>query len=113
MIDPPWENRSVKRSRRYATLPAPTLAHLPLEALMHPEGCLVALWVTNRERIRRCVDEELLPALGLVCAAKWHWLKLTDEGRPVSPLVRVCHGGLLATGTESIQNLTNCATNDQ
>ena len=28
------------------------IAALPVRALCHPRGALVALWVTNRERIR-------------------------------------------------------------
>ena len=48
---------------------------------------LVALWVTNRERLRRFVDAELLPAWGLVPAALWFWLKVTARGALVTPLV--------------------------
>ncbi|GAB4823688.1 hypothetical protein N2152v2_010734 [Parachlorella kessleri] len=49
-------------------------------------GCLVALWVTNRERHRRFIEKELLPAWGLQHIATWWWLKVTPEGQPVSRL---------------------------
>ena len=88
-------------------------ALLPLRQLCHPAGALVALWVTNRERIRRYVEHELLPAWGcvlhaLACfghcfvaatrptdlhrahrlelVAEWHWLKVAADGSPALPL---------------------------
>jgi len=51
------------------------------------EGALVALWMTNRERLWRFVEAELLPAWGLAPVATWLWLKLADDGRPTTPLV--------------------------
>ena len=51
---------------------------------------VLALWVTNRERHRRFVDAELLPVWGLRHVATWHWLKVTDGGELVSPLVLLC-----------------------
>ena len=51
------------------------------------EGCLVAMWVTNRERHRRFVEQELLPFWGLHIVATWHWLKVTRAGEAVTPLV--------------------------
>lgn len=52
------------------------------------DGCLVAMWVTNRERHQRFVHEELLPHWGLQHVATWIWLKVTDCGELVSPLVQ-------------------------
>lgn len=49
---------------------------------------MVALWVTNRERLRAFVQAELLPAWGLAPAAEWFWLKVTARGALVTPLVR-------------------------
>lgn len=46
------------------------------------------MWVTNRERLRRFVDQELLPKWGLEQVATWFWLKVTNSGQLVSPLVR-------------------------
>ena len=47
----------------------------------------MALWVTNRERLRRFVEQDLLPAWGLVLLASWFWVKVTDGGELVGPLV--------------------------
>lgn len=57
-----------------------------LSMMMQGMG-LLALWVTNRERHRRFVDAELLPAWGLRQVAAWYWLKVTDDGQLVSSLV--------------------------
>ena len=51
------------------------------------DGCLVAMWVTNRERHQRFIYEELLPHWGLQQVATWSWLKVTNSGELVSPLV--------------------------
>ncbi|PRW33311.1 methyltransferase 2 [Chlorella sorokiniana] len=86
VLDPPWENASAKRSARYPTLPSRNLLGLPLRQLMCQGGCLVAMWITNRERHRRFIDSELLPGWGLRHLATWHWLKVTDHGQLVSRL---------------------------
>ena len=43
--------------------------------------------MTNRSRLWRFMERELLPAWGLTIAATWLWLKVTNYGEPVSPLV--------------------------
>lgn len=95
VIDPPWENRSVKRSApggvrassSYQMLPNRKLLALPVADLASP-GCLVALWVTNREKLRKFIENELLLKWKLRHVATWHWLKAAQDGRPVTPLVR-------------------------
>ena len=47
--------------------------------------------MTNRERLRRFVDQELLVKWGLEQVATWFWLKVTNNGQLVSPLVRPLH----------------------
>lgn len=86
VLDPPWENKSAKRGSKYPTLPSRNLKGIPLQKLMRADGCLVALWVTNRERHHRFIHEELLPHWGLNHVATWFWLKVTDSGELVSPL---------------------------
>ncbi|KAL3160646.1 hypothetical protein ABBQ32_010569 [Trebouxia sp. C0010 RCD-2024] len=86
VLDPPWENKSAKRGSKYPTLPSRNLKGIALQKLMHADGCLVALWVTNRERHHRFIREELLPHWGLKQVATWFWLKVTDSGELVSPL---------------------------
>lgn len=51
------------------------------------DGCLVGLWVTNRERHLRFIHDELLPHWKLSLVATWYWLKVTGRGELVSPLV--------------------------
>ncbi|KAL0023098.1 hypothetical protein WJX77_000936 [Trebouxia sp. C0004] len=90
VLDPPWENKSAKRGSKYPTLPSRDLKAIPLQKLMHQEGCLVAMWVTNRERHHRFIHEELLPHWGLLHVATWLWLKVTNAGELVS-LLEVTH----------------------
>lgn len=47
----------------------------------------MALWVTNRERLRSFVDLQLLAAWRLQHVATWYWVKVDAESRqPVMPL---------------------------
>uniref|UniRef100_A0A8C4Q919 Methyltransferase-like protein 4 n=1 Tax=Eptatretus burgeri TaxID=7764 RepID=A0A8C4Q919_EPTBU len=85
VIDPPWENKSVKRSRRYSWLDASSLLALPISRLAYP-GALVAVWLTNRARLRRFTLNHLLPAWNIRPLAFWLWVKVTTEGEFISPL---------------------------
>lgn len=64
---------------------------------------MLALWVTNRERHRRFIDAELLPAWGLRHVTTWHWLKVTDDGQLVSPLVLLCTASSLHEIAASVE----------
>ena len=59
-----------------------------LISIMLQDDCLVALWVTNKERHLRFIHEELLPHWEYSLCATWYWLKITCEGQLTSPLVR-------------------------
>ncbi|XP_063062615.1 N(6)-adenine-specific methyltransferase METTL4 isoform X3 [Engraulis encrasicolus] len=85
VLDPPWENKSVKRSSRYSFLPSSQLKQLPVDVLSSPE-CLVVTWVTNRPRHLRFVKEELYPHWGVQVLAEWLWVKVTRAGEFVFPL---------------------------
>lgn len=85
IIDPPWENKSVKRSRRYSSLPTSQLKRLPIPLLAAPD-CLVVTWVTNRPSHLQCVRDELYPHWGVEVAAEWLWVKVTTSGQFVFPL---------------------------
>ncbi|XP_061778183.1 N(6)-adenine-specific methyltransferase METTL4 isoform X3 [Nerophis ophidion] len=85
VMDPPWENKSVKRSRRYSSLPSSQLKRLPLPSLASP-NCLVVTWVTNRPKHLRFVRDELYPHWGVEIVAEWLWVKVTTEGQFVFPL---------------------------
>nr|XP_040023833.1 N(6)-adenine-specific methyltransferase METTL4 [Gasterosteus aculeatus aculeatus] len=85
VMDPPWENKSVKRSRRYSSLPSSQLKRLPIPTLASP-NCLVVTWVTNRPSHLRFVRDELYPHWGLEVVAQWFWVKVTASGEFVFPL---------------------------
>ncbi|RDX75858.1 Methyltransferase-like protein 2, partial [Mucuna pruriens] len=80
MVDPPWENASAYQKSRYPTLPNKYFLSLPIKQLTHTEGALVALWVTNREKLRCFVERELFPAWGVSYAATFYWLKVKENG---------------------------------
>ncbi|KAL5126921.1 Methyltransferase-like protein 2 [Glycine soja] len=80
VVDPPWENASAHQKSRYATLPNRYFLSLPIKQLTHTEGAIVALWVTNREKLRSFVERELFPAWGVSYAATFYWLKVKQNG---------------------------------
>ncbi|XP_077126426.1 N(6)-adenine-specific methyltransferase METTL4 isoform X1 [Ranitomeya variabilis] len=85
VIDPPWENKSVKRSKRYNYLSPMEIKRLPIPALAAPD-CLVITWVTNRQKHLRFVKEELYPHWSIRALAEWHWVKITHSGEFVFPI---------------------------
>ncbi|KAJ8385841.1 hypothetical protein AAFF_G00181970 [Aldrovandia affinis] len=85
VLDPPWENKSVKRSNRYGFLPSSQLRQLPVPLLCAP-GCVVATWVTNRQKHLRFVRDELYPHWGVEVLAEWLWVKVTRSGEFVFPI---------------------------
>ncbi|CAK6970218.1 N(6)-adenine-specific methyltransferase METTL4 isoform X2 [Scomber scombrus] len=85
VMDPPWENKSVKRSRRYSSLPSSQLRRLPVPLLASP-NCLVVTWVTNRPSHLRYICDELYPHWGVEVVAEWFWVKVTTSGQFVFPL---------------------------
>ncbi|NXU87250.1 METL4 protein, partial [Xiphorhynchus elegans] len=85
VIDPPWENKSVKRSNRYNLLSSSQIKQIPVPALAAP-NCLVVTWVTNRQKHLRFVKDELYPHWSVKTLAEWHWVKITNAGEFVLPL---------------------------
>lgn len=85
VLDPPWENKSVKRSSRYGFLPSSQIRQLPVQMLC-ATGCVVVTWVTNRPSHLRFVREELYPHWGVKLLAEWLWVKVTQKGELVFPL---------------------------
>ncbi|CAI0425486.1 unnamed protein product [Linum tenue] len=86
LIDPPWENASAHQKLKYPTLPNRYFLSLPIKKLAHSDGALVGLWVTNRERLRNFVEEELFPSWGVTYAASLFWLKVKADGSLTSDL---------------------------
>ncbi|NXJ63971.1 METL4 protein, partial [Rostratula benghalensis] len=85
VIDPPWENKSVKRSNRYSYLSSWQIKQIPVRALA-ASNCLVVTWVTNRQKHLRFVKDELYPHWSVKTLAEWHWVKITRTGEFVLPL---------------------------
>ncbi|KAM3679536.1 N(6)-adenine-specific methyltransferase METTL4 isoform 3-T3 [Ammospiza maritima maritima] len=85
VIDPPWENKSVKRSNRYSSLSSWQIKQIPVPALA-ASNCLVVTWVTNRQKHLRFVKDELYPHWSVKTLAEWHWVKITTAGEFVLPL---------------------------
>uniref|UniRef100_A0A8C8SMM1 Methyltransferase like 4 n=1 Tax=Pelusios castaneus TaxID=367368 RepID=A0A8C8SMM1_9SAUR len=85
VIDPPWQNKSVKRSNGYSHLSSWQIKQIPIPALAAP-NCLVVTWVTNRQKHLRFVKEELYPHWSVKTLAEWHWVKVTRSGEFVFPL---------------------------
>ncbi|KFK44069.1 hypothetical protein AALP_AA1G212000 [Arabis alpina] len=91
VIDPPWENASAHQKSKYPTLPNRYFLSLPIKQLAHAEGALVALWVTNREKLLNFVEKELFPAWGIKYAATIYWLKVKPDGTLICDLDLVHH----------------------
>lgn len=63
---------------RYPTLPNRHFLYIPVRQLAHTQGALVALWVTNREKLRVFVEKELFPAWGVTDVTVFYWLKVNS-----------------------------------
>ncbi len=60
---------------RYNRLWEVDLEQLPLSSLA-ADGALIVVWVTNKQKLLRYVQEKLFPAWGVQQAAQWLWLKV-------------------------------------
>lgn len=88
VLDPPWGNRSAKRSGRYDTM---RQRRTPLDSLQDmlgkhiaPQG-LVACWITNKAEVRTRALQAF-EAWGLNCIEEWAWLKTTATGIPMTEI---------------------------
>jgi N6-adenosine-specific RNA methylase IME4 len=97
LLDPPWPNRSVKRTHKtanstYATAQSLGAIHqlimgMDLDVLM-ADSCLVAIWITNKPAVRDLVlgANGLFDCWGVELVEEWVWLKTTVHGEPVTPI---------------------------
>ncbi|XP_076954746.1 methyltransferase-like protein 2 [Bidens hawaiensis] len=86
VIDPPWENGSANQKLKYPTLPDRYFLSLPIKRLAHADGALVALWVTNKEKLRVFVEKDLFPKWGVEYMTTYYWLKVKADGSLISEL---------------------------
>lgn len=59
---------------------------LPIEKLAHKDGALVALWVTNKEKLRVFIEKDLFPKWGVKYLATHYWLKVKADGSLIGEL---------------------------
>eukprot|EP01083_Nonionella_stella_P289714 985898_1 len=86
VADPPWHNKSVKRSKRYKTINHEHLLQMPVRQLLDSRsGGYVAIWVTNDPKLSEFVKNTLLPKWGCAYYGTWYWLKVCDSGELVMP----------------------------
>nr|KAJ3423176.1 hypothetical protein HK105_000991 [Polyrhizophydium stewartii] len=87
LLDPPWPNKSVERSGSYDHMDCWQLKRIPI-AKITDAGAIIAVWVTNKQKVHDLVKNRLFPAWGVELAAEWMWLKVSSQGEPVVPLDR-------------------------
>ncbi|KXG51038.1 uncharacterized protein PGRI_066100 [Penicillium griseofulvum] len=110
LMDPPWPNKSVRRSKHYQTHHYSEMDVLTeglrdiLRAHSHneiqdglrqsephtgrpiqSEQSIAAIWITNAEKVRRAAYEALRGAGFCICE-EWIWVKTTWDGQPISAL---------------------------
>ncbi|XP_054711394.1 N(6)-adenine-specific methyltransferase METTL4-like [Uloborus diversus] len=85
VLDPPWENKSVRRKRGYSVMPCDALQHLSLNEICN-ENCLIVVWVTNNKKQIAFVQNELFPKWHVSFHVIWHWSKITQKGQSIHPI---------------------------
>lgn len=93
LLDPPWPNRSARRSAAYGTFDTTVsslddlqdlLSSLPFPDFLAEDG-YIAIWITNRPSVRQAVIQ-LFEAWGVQLVEEWIWVKTTEQGEPVCEL---------------------------
>ncbi|RMZ89302.1 hypothetical protein DV736_g3462, partial [Chaetothyriales sp. CBS 134916] len=89
LMDPPWANRSVRRSKQYKTAEGqpgdPFLHTLPIVDNHLREDGVVAIWIANKP-VDRVKVEATMQEHGLQLVEEWTWTKITSHGEPVTAL---------------------------
>ena len=107
LFDPPWPNRSVRRSGHYHTqtyMDMDVLVQTVRDILRvclrgldpnsesnlgkvsgNQEECIAAVWVTNSPKARKATYDAIQEA-GLVVSEEWIWVKTTTNGEPITPI---------------------------
>ncbi|KAK3089573.1 hypothetical protein FSP39_004726 [Pinctada imbricata] len=82
VMDPPWENKSVKRKKMYKTLTSQDFSKIPIPRLA-AHNALIIVWVTNRMKHVDFIKECLFPAWNVQYLTDWFWIKVTTKGQMV------------------------------
>lgn len=100
LLDPPWENKSVRRSKKYQT--RRKVEEGPLSVLQDMlgkhigPGAIVACWITNKESARTAALKTL-ETWGVDVIEEWVWLKTTVHGEPICDI-----GGIMRRPYETL-----------
>nr|XP_053650085.1 N(6)-adenine-specific methyltransferase METTL4-like isoform X3 [Cherax quadricarinatus] len=96
VMDPPWQNKYVRRRTHnhgshhgYDMLTVGEILQFPVGDLLN-DGALLMIWCTNNSSLL----QELLQGLSgwnVELAATWYWLKVTKAGELITPLEGVTH----------------------
>ncbi len=90
LLDPPWANRSVRRSGKYSTaeshggLDPMTALEGMLDQHVAPAG-LVGCWITNKAAVRTAALDAFAK-WDVELVEEWVWVKVTSRGEPVTEL---------------------------
>lgn len=88
VMDPPWNNRSAKRSGQYDTMHQKRTPFDSLQEMLGkhiaPQG-LIACWITNRAEARTRALQAF-EAWGVDLIEEWAWLKTTATGIPMTEI---------------------------
>ena len=92
ILDPPWPNRSARRSKHYSISYGASeirglLSAIPVREKLANEG-LVVMWITNKSLFREIVLGEggLFEEWNVELVEEWVWLKVTENGEPICAL---------------------------
>jgi N6-adenosine-specific RNA methylase IME4 len=85
VMDPPWENKSVKRSGKYECLDHYELFKIPVNRVLAQRGYF-CIWVTNSAKLHNFVLNVYAKDLGLVRVSTIVWVKVTTKGEYVIPI---------------------------
>ena len=83
IIDPPWDNRFIRRVNGYQLTSDDQLKSLPLNKFIKLSS-IVVIWITNSDKNYNLLTNELLPKWNLRYISSWAWMKVTKSGAPVS-----------------------------
>ncbi|KAI4108143.1 MAG: hypothetical protein L6R37_001181 [Teloschistes peruensis] len=86
LLDPPWDNKSVRRGGTYKTQrKSEEDPLLVLEKMLGSHiapGAIVACWITNKKSVRTTALR-LFESWGVTLIEEWAWLKTTIHGEPI------------------------------
>lgn len=90
LIDPPWPNKSVTRSKKYQSIDIYSLYDLNLDKIT-TDSSLVAIWVSNNPKIQSFIKDKYFKSLNISIIEEWYWMKVTISGELVVSFSQPSH----------------------